>query len=264
MRESPPGPRRRNSGARPPRRVAAVAWRCWALPVVPGFLPHPAFDGGPTRTPPRCPGRGSPAWPGSRTRRTRWGQESSRLPSISTAKVPARRLRLVPVEASERTALRKASKAMESRVSRGSISRVRASGEWRVQNRGEALFALMSRFSRRTTTSSTRRRMAGPISLVRVKRTGSQHLQQAGEGAGVAVVRRGGEKQPVLEPGRHQPQHLAEAAVFAEGGGHQVVALVDDQQVPGQMGEPSGVRQEDRNCSSTRVGAGSDRRRRSG
>ena len=65
---------------------------------------------------------------------------------------------------------------------------------------------------------------------------GVQHLQQAGEGAGVAVVGRGGEKQPVLELGRHQPEHLAEPAVFAEGGRHQVVALIDDQQVPGQMG----------------------------
>ena len=62
-----------------------------------------------------------------------------------------------------------------------------------------------------------------------------QHLQQAGEGTGVAVVRRRGEEQPVLEPRRHQPEHLAEPAVFAEGGRHQVMALVDDQQVPWQM-----------------------------
>ena len=62
-----------------------------------------------------------------------------------------------------------------------------------------------------------------------------EHLQQAGEGAGVAVVRGGGEEQPVLELRRHQAQHPAQVAVFAEGRRHQVVAFVDDQQVPGQM-----------------------------
>ncbi len=62
-----------------------------------------------------------------------------------------------------------------------------------------------------------------------------EHLQQAGEGAGVAVVRGGGEEQPVLELRRHQAQHPAQPAVLAEGRGHQVVAFVDDQQVPGQV-----------------------------
>ena len=70
-------------------------------------------------------------------------------------------------------AVRKASKAVESLASRGSVSRRSAFGGSRLQKRGVVLRALMSRFSRRTTTSSIRPRMAGPISLVREKRTGS-------------------------------------------------------------------------------------------
>ena len=62
-----------------------------------------------------------------------------------------------------------------------------------------------------------------------------EHLQQAGERTRVAIVRRGGEKEPMLELRRHETQHLAKLAVFAEWRRHQVVALVDDQQIPGQM-----------------------------
>ena len=116
------------------------------------------------------------------------GQDSNRLPRISTAKVPARRRGLVPDDTSLRTAVRKASNSADSAISRGSARRGSAFGGWRVQKRGpplplpegstctwsdRRLLALMSRFSRRTTTSSTRPRMAAFISLVRVKRTGS-------------------------------------------------------------------------------------------
>ena len=51
----------------------------------------------------------------------------------------------------------------------------------------------------------------------------------------MAVVRGCGEEEPVLELRRHESQHAAKLAVFAERRRHQVVALVDDQQVPGQM-----------------------------
>ena len=51
----------------------------------------------------------------------------------------------------------------------------------------------------------------------------------------MAVVRGGGEKEPVLELRCEEPQHSAKLAVLAEGGRHQVVALVDDEEVPGKM-----------------------------
>ena len=54
----------------------------------------------------------------------------------------------------------------------------------------------------------------------------------------MAVVRRGGEEQAVFEAGSDQPQHLTQLAVVAEGRGHQVVAFVDDQEVPGKPGRP--------------------------
>ena len=101
------------------------------------------------------------------------GHESRRLPRISTAKAPVRRLAAGPPDTRARTAVRKASKASDSAASRGSAARVSARGGCRVQKRGVGLPALMSRFSLRTTTSSTRPRMAGLISLVRLKRTGS-------------------------------------------------------------------------------------------
>ena len=54
----------------------------------------------------------------------------------------------------------------------------------------------------------------------------------------MAVVRGGGEKEPVLELGREAPQHLAKLTVLTEGGRHQVVALVHDEEVPGKMRRP--------------------------
>ena len=51
----------------------------------------------------------------------------------------------------------------------------------------------------------------------------------------MAVVRGGGEKEPVLELRREEPQHSAKLAVLAEWRRHQVVALVDDEEVPGKM-----------------------------
>ena len=62
-----------------------------------------------------------------------------------------------------------------------------------------------------------------------------EHLQEPGERARVPVVGGGGKEEAVLELRRHQAQHAAELAVFAERRRHQVVALVDDQQVPGKM-----------------------------
>ena len=66
------------------------------------------------------------------------GQDSNRFPRISTAKVPARRRGLVPADTSFLTAVRKASNAAETAVSRGSVRKGIAVGGWRVQNRGSA------------------------------------------------------------------------------------------------------------------------------
>ena len=89
-----------------------------------------------------------------------------------------------------------------------------------------------------------------------------EHLQQARERARVAVVRGGGEKEPVLELRRHKTQHPAKLAVLTERRRHQVVALVDDQQIPGQM-RPPGCGRQRGTAPAHRAGAGSDRRRRS-
>ena len=62
-----------------------------------------------------------------------------------------------------------------------------------------------------------------------------EDLEQAGEAAGVAVVRRGAEEEAVLELRREEAEHAAEVAVVAEGRRHEVVALVDDEQVPRQV-----------------------------
>lgn len=51
----------------------------------------------------------------------------------------------------------------------------------------------------------------------------------------MAVVGRGAEEQAVLELGRQQAQHAAQIAVVAERRGHQVVAFIDDEQIPGQV-----------------------------
>ena len=56
----------------------------------------------------------------------------------------------------------------------------------------------------------------------------------------MAVVRRRREEQPVFETGSDPPQHLAQLAVVAEGRGHQVVAFVDNQEVPGKPGRSVG------------------------
>ena len=58
---------------------------------------------------------------------------------------------------------------------------------------------------------------------------GIEYLQQPRERARVAVVGRRRKEQAVLELRRQEAQHPAELAVLAEGRGHQVVALVDDQ-----------------------------------
>ena len=132
-------------------------------------------------------------------------------------------------------AVRNASKAVESPASRGSVSSGSAFGGSRVQKRGVVLRALMSRFSRRTTTSSIRpphrgAHLAGAGEAHRV-----EHLQEPRERARVSVVGRGGEEEAVLELRSHQPQHAAQLAVLAERRGHQVVAFVHDQQIPGKM-----------------------------
>ena len=64
---------------------------------------------------------------------------------------------------------------------------------------------------------------------------GVENFKQAREAACVAVVWCGAEEEAVFELRCQQTQHLAEVAVFAEGGGHQVVALVDDEHIPGQV-----------------------------
>ena len=67
------------------------------------------------------------------------GQESSRFPRISTAKVPARRRDCVPPATWRRTAARKASNAVASAASRGSASSGTACGGSRRPKRGAAL-----------------------------------------------------------------------------------------------------------------------------
>ena len=94
--------------------------------------------------------------------------------------------------------------------------------------------------------------MAAFISLVRVKRTGSSISSRPVKERVWPLCGVAEEKEAVLELGRHQTQHSAQLAVFAEGRRHQVVALVDDQQVPGaDAGNLPAVRHADRNCSST-------------
>ena len=39
----------------------------------------------------------------------------------------------------------------------------------------------------------------------------------------------------MLEPGRQKPQHVGQVAVLAEVRRHEVVRLIDDQQIPGQL-----------------------------
>ena len=100
----------------------------------------------------------------------------------------------------------------------------------------------MSRFSLRITTSSTRWRIAGFISWVRLKRTGSSISNKPVKERVWPFVRRGREKKAVLEPGAQEAEGLAELAVFAERRRHEVVALVHDQQVPREMGRSLGCR----------------------
>jgi hypothetical protein len=99
--------------------------------------------------------------------------------------------------------------------------------------------ALISRLRRRSTTCCTRVFSAGFSSLVWLNRTGSKISsrpvkQRVWPLCGVAL------KQPVLELGREQSQHAAQIAVVAECRRHQVVALVDDKQVPRQVGRALG------------------------
>ena len=164
--------------------------------------------------------------------------------------MPARRRGLVPAETSLRTAVRKTSNAAASAVSRRSAWRESAFGGWRVQKPGTGA-AVLRRVALQAlplkapcvdfafqpanhhvfdSTSHGRVHLARSGEAHRI-----EHLQQTGERAGVAVVRGCGEEEPVLELRRHESQHAAKLAVFAERRRHQVVALVDDQQIPRQV-----------------------------
>ena len=56
----------------------------------------------------------------------------------------------------------------------------------------------------------------------------------------MAVVRRGRKEQAVLELRCDQAQSPAEFTVFPERRGHEVVTLVDDQEIPRQVRRPFG------------------------
>ena len=76
----------------------------------------------------------------------------------------------------------------------------------------------------------------GRLQLARLREADRvEDLEQPAEAAGVAVVRRRAQEQPVLESRRDQAQHPAQVAVLTEGRRHQVVTLVDNQQVPRQV-----------------------------
>ena len=179
------------------------------------------------------------------------GQESSRLPRISTAKVPARRRRFAPAETSARTAARKASNAVESSHSRALAGSEMASGGWRVQNRGRSLLALISRFSRRTTTSSTRPRIAALISLVRVKRTGSSISSRPVNERVWPLCGVAERKSRCSNWGATRRSIRQSSLSSPKGDGIRLWHSSTIRRSQGRCGEPSGVRQPARNCSST-------------
>ena len=78
--------------------------------------------------------------------------------------------------------------------------------------------------------------LLGLAELVRLgEADGVQLLEQAREAASMAVMWGRGEEQLVLEIRTDRAKHLGELAVLAEVGRHQVMRLVDDEQVPGQL-----------------------------
>jgi len=101
------------------------------------------------------------------------GHESSRLPRISMAKLPARRRLRSPAAIHERIAARNSSNASVSAASSAESTSGRACGSRRVQNLGGLVRSLISDFRRRITTCCTRPRSAGLSSSVALKRTGS-------------------------------------------------------------------------------------------
>ena len=158
------------------------------------------------------------------------GQESRRLPRISTAKEPARRRGRVPLAISERTAVRKASNACESSASAG--VRLQFQSHWRAAGTETRLIDLCcvdvafqaadEHFSYPTTRQLGEFVGAGEAH-------GIQQFEQAGEGSRVTVVRCCRQEQLMLETWCHRSQHSAQFAVFAVRRRHQIVAFIDDQ-----------------------------------
>jgi hypothetical protein len=62
-----------------------------------------------------------------------------------------------------------------------------------------------------------------------------ENLEESTERSRVAVVRGGAQEQPMFKHRRNLPEHVAQIAVLAERRGHQVVALVDDKEIPRQV-----------------------------
>ena len=78
--------------------------------------------------------------------------------------------------------------------------------------------------------------LLGRLQFIRLgEANGVQRFEQPGEATRVAVVGSRTQEQPVLEVRCHEAERATEVAVLAEGRRHQVVALVNDQQIPRQV-----------------------------
>ena len=158
------------------------------------------------------------------------------------------------------------SNAVESASSRESASRRSAAGGCRVQNRGPSsrprecmpfapsgcrLLSLISRFSRRTTTSSTRPRMAAVISLVRVNRTGSSISSRPVNERVWPLCGVAERKSRCSNCGATRRSIRQSSLSSPKGDGIRLWHSSTISRSQGRCGESSGVRQAERNCSST-------------
>jgi hypothetical protein len=64
---------------------------------------------------------------------------------------------------------------------------------------------------------------------------GIEDFEETGEAAGVSVVRCGAEEEAVFELWADETEHATEVTVVTEGGGHEVVAFVENEQVPWEV-----------------------------
>ena len=113
------------------------------------------------------------------------------------------------------------------------------------------LLALISRFSRRTTTSSIRPRMAAVISLVRVNRTGSSISSRPVNERVWPLCGVAERKSRCSNCGATRRSILQSSLSSPKGDGIRLWHSSTISRSQGRCGEPSGVRQAERNCSST-------------